>query len=62
MRKSRNLKSKMIVNCQIYSWEAIFKIISENIEKFRVWNFFGDCNLVKVENRYMADFVHFLVF
>ena len=27
-----------------------------------MWNFFGDCNLVKVANCDMADFMHFLIF
>ena len=35
---------------------------SENIEKCRVCNFFGDCNWVKVANTDIADFVQFLFF
>ena len=46
-------KSKTVI-----SREALFNISSENIEKCREWNFFSDCNWVKVANWEMADFVH----
>ena len=42
---------------------TVFKKISSKFrQKCRMWNFFVDWNWVKVANRDMADFVHFLGF